>query len=33
MNEYSLDDRDGNEIAGTDLDPAPFIAGFVSWRF
>ncbi len=33
MNEYSLDDRNGNEISSTDLDPAPFIAGFVSWRF
>lgn len=33
MNEYSLDDRDGNEISSVDLDPAPFIAGFVSWRF
>lgn len=33
FNEYSLDDRDGNEIASTDLDPAPFIAAFVSWRF
>lgn len=33
MNEYRLDDRDGNEISSVDLDPAPFIAGFVSWRF
>lgn len=33
FNEYQLDDRNGNEIASTDLDPAPFIAGFLSWRF
>ena len=33
FNTYSLDDSNGNEIASTDLDPAPFIGVFGSWRF
>ena len=33
FNEYRLDDRNGNRITSSDLDPAPFVAGFVSWRF
>lgn len=33
MNKYRLDDRDGNRISSVDLDPAPFIAAFASWRF
>ncbi|MBC02012.1 MAG: hypothetical protein CMJ34_01735 [Phycisphaerae bacterium] len=33
FNEYRLDDRNGNRISNADLDPAAFIAGFVSWRF
>jgi hypothetical protein len=33
FNTYSLDDSDGNELASTDLDPAPFIGVFGSWRF
>ncbi len=31
--EFTLSDRNGNELASSDLDPAPFVAGFVSWRF
>lgn len=33
MNEYRLDDRYGKRISSADLDPAPFVAGFMSWRF
>ena len=33
FNQYRLDDSNGGRIATADLDPAPFIAGFVSWRF
>ena len=33
FNKYRLDDRDGNRISSVDLDPAPFIAAFASWRF
>lgn len=33
FNEYRLDDRYGNRITSSDLDPAPFVAGFLSWRF
>jgi hypothetical protein len=33
FNTYSLDDSNGNELASTDLDPAPFIGVFGSWRF
>ncbi len=31
--ELSLYDRNGNELASSDLAPAPFVAGFLSWRF
>ncbi|NCF40667.1 MAG: hypothetical protein GWP75_11185 [Planctomycetia bacterium] len=33
FNSYRLDDANGNEIAKTDLDPAPFIGIFGSWTF
>ncbi|MEE2971509.1 MAG: hypothetical protein VX672_00140 [Planctomycetota bacterium] len=33
MNKYRLDDRNGDRIGSADLDPAPFIAAFASWRF
>ena len=33
FNSYRLDDANGNELAKTDLDPAPFIGIFGSWRF
>ena len=33
FNTYRLDDANGNEIAKTDLDPAPFIGIFGSWTF
>jgi hypothetical protein len=31
--EFELDDRNGNRLAKTDVDPAPFIAGFLSYEF
>lgn len=33
FNRYELDDRNGNQVASADLDPAPFIGVFASWRF
>ena len=33
FNSYRLDDANGNEIAKTDLDPAPFVGIFGSWHF
>jgi hypothetical protein len=33
FNTYRLDDSNGNEIASSDVDPAPFIGVFGSWRF
>lgn len=33
FNTYRLDDSNGNQLAETDLDPAPFIAAFMSWKF
>lgn len=31
--EISLDDADGNELASVDVDPAPFVGAFFSWKF
>jgi hypothetical protein len=33
MGEMSLDDADGNELASVDVDPAPFIGAFFSWKY
>lgn len=33
FNRYELDDRNGNRVGSADLDPAPFIGGFLSWSF
>ena len=33
FNTYKLDDANGNEIGSTDLDPAPFVGIFASYRF
>ena len=33
FNTYRLDDSNGNQLAETDLDPAPFVAAFMSWKF
>jgi hypothetical protein len=31
--EVSLDNADGDEIASVDVDPAPFVGAFFSWKF
>ena len=33
FNRYELDDRNGNQVGSADLDPAPFVGIFASWRF
>jgi hypothetical protein len=29
----SIDDSRGNELASEDVEPAPFVGAFFSWRF
>jgi hypothetical protein len=31
--EYELDDRNGNDLASSDLDPSPFVGVFLGYRF
>jgi hypothetical protein len=33
IGEMSLDDASGNELAKSDVDPAPFLGAFFSWKF
>ena len=33
FNRYELDDRNGDQVGSADLDPAPFVGVFASWRF
>jgi hypothetical protein len=33
MGEMSIDDSRGNELASEDVEPAPFVGAFFSWRF